>query len=70
MIHGIAEIVNDQKEKDKRWKAEWEAFYPNKTKDFMLIKVTPEWMEVVSYTHGILGDPVTWEPSKLVFDSQ
>lgn len=70
MIHGIAEIVNDQKEKDKRWKAEWEAFYPNKTKDFMLIKVTPEWMEVVSYTHGILGNPITWEPARVVFGSK
>ena len=68
MIHGIAEIVNNQKEKEKRWKAEWESFYPNKSEDFILIKVSPEWMEVISYAHGVIGDPITWETPKVIFD--
>jgi len=67
MIHGTAHIVDDQKEKDKRWKEEWTAFYPNRSKDYMLIKVSPIWMEVVSYTHGILGDSVAWEPPTVEF---
>jgi len=70
MIHGIAQLVNNQKEKEKRWKVEWEAFYPNKSEDYLLIKVSPEWMEVVSYAHGVVGDPVTWEPQRVVFDSK
>jgi general stress protein 26 len=70
MIHGIAKIVNDQKEKEKRWKVEWEAFYPDKSEDFTLIKVSPEWMEVISYSHGIVGDPTTWEAPSIIFNSQ
>ncbi len=70
MIHGIAQIVNNQKEKEKRWKAEWESFYPNKPEDYILIKVSPEWMEVISYTRGVVGDPVTWEPPRVIFDSK
>lgn len=62
MIHGKAQLVTNQIEKDTRWKVEWEKFYPNKTNDYTLIKVTPEWMEVVSYSHGLLGDPINWEP--------
>ena len=68
MIHGIAQLVNDQREKDKHWKEEWEAFYANKQENYLLIKVSPEWMEVISYRHGILGDPVTWKPPIVLFN--
>ena len=68
MLHGLAQLVNDQAEKDKRWKAEWEAFYPNKQDDYLLIKISPQWLEVISYSHGILGDPDTWEPPKVLFN--
>ena len=69
-ILGKAQLVDDQREKEKRWKAEWEAFYPDKNESYLLIKVTPEWMEVVSYAYGLTGDPVTWEPPKILFDSK
>ena len=68
MLHGIAYIVDDPIEKEKRWKDEWEAFYPNKTDGYVLIKVFPEWMEVISIAHGIVGDPTTWQPPKVLFD--
>jgi len=68
MIHGVAQIVDNQKEKEKRWKVEWEAFYPNKLEDYLLIKVSPKWMEVISYTRGIVGNPTTWEPPSVLFD--
>lgn len=67
VIHGIANLVNDPSEKNNRWKTEWEAFYPNRTDAYLLIKVSPEWMEVVSYEHGIIGDPTTWETPKVFF---
>lgn len=70
MLHGNAEIVDDKTEKEKRWKPEWEEFYPDKTKSFILIKVIPEWMEVVSYPHGLLGDTLTWEPPVVHFDCE
>ena len=70
VVHGKAELVNSQKEKDAHWKEAWKAFYPNNTEAYLLIKVTPEWMEVVSYAHGIVGDSVSWEAPKVVFDSE
>jgi len=67
MIHGIAQLVDNKMEKEKRWKDEWEAHYPNK-KSFMLIKVSPVWMEISSSPRGIYGDTITWQPPKVVFD--
>jgi len=69
MIHGIAELVDDQTEKEKRWKEEWNAFYPERSTDYLLIKVSPQWLEVISTTHGISNDPVTWQPPIYRFDS-
>lgn len=68
MIYGTAHLVDDKNEKEKRWKSEWEAFYPDNRKDYLLIKIIPDWLEVVSYTHGIISDPENWEPQKVIFD--
>lgn len=70
VIYGKAQLVTDQKEKNKRWKAEWKTFYPNQAEDYLLIKVTPERMEIISESRGILGDPVTWKPPVVVFDPE
>ncbi len=67
IIHGRARLVNDPKEKENRWKAKWEAFYPDKTEDYLLIEVTPTWMEVLSPPKGISADPVTWQPPVVNF---
>ena len=68
MIQGTAELINLQEEKNKRWKPEWEAFYTNKKEDYLLIKVTPNWMEVVSYAHNLVGDTISWEPPIVIFN--
>ena len=67
IIQGVARLVNDPKEKEKRWKFEWEAFYPDKTEDYLLIEVTPIWMEVLSPPRGISADPLTWQPPAVNF---
>lgn len=67
MIHGLAKLIDDPNEKEMHWKDEWKAFYPDKLKGYMLIKVSPQKMEVISDAHGILGDPDTWEPPTVVF---
>jgi general stress protein 26 len=67
VIHGNAQIVDDQKEKEKRWKDTWEAFDPNK-EGYLLIKVSPKWMEVLSYSRGIVSDPSTWQTPVVTFD--
>ena len=68
VIHGNAQIVEDQKEKEKRWKDAWEAFYPNNKEGYLLIKVSPKWMEILSYSRGIVGDPSTWQTPVVTFD--
>lgn len=70
MIHGTAEIVNSKKEKEKWWKEEWEEFYPNNRENYILIKVVPIWLEVISYSYGILGDTVNWKPPVVLFDKE
>lgn len=66
-IHGVAELVNDQKEKDRRWKNEWKNFYANRTDGYLLIKVTPHYLELINYNRGISGDPKTWQPAMVKF---
>jgi general stress protein 26 len=68
VIHGTAQIVDDQKEKEKRWKDAWEAFYPNNKEGYLLIKVSPKWMEILSYPRGIVGDSITWQTPVVTFD--
>jgi general stress protein 26 len=68
VIHGKAELVNDQKEKDMRWKNEWKSFYTNRTDAYLLIKVTPHYLELINYNRGITGDPKTWQPARVEFN--
>jgi general stress protein 26 len=61
-IHGRARLVDDPVLKQKWWNPGWTAFYPDREKGYLLVKVTPERLEIVSPTHGITGDAVTWRP--------
>ncbi len=69
-ISGKAELVNDEKAKEKWWKKEWEAFYPDKKENYILIKVVPIWIEVVSNTKGIHGDSKSWKAPRVYFKSK
>ena len=69
-INGLAQLVNDPKAKMKWWKDEWQAFYPNRRKDYLLIRVAPEKLEVVNVSKGILGDPRSWTPPSVRFRNQ
>jgi len=66
-ITGRAVLVDDAKEKASRWKAAWDAFYSDRGSEFILIKVIPERLEILDYTKGIAGDPVTWEAPSIRF---
>ncbi len=68
-LHGKAQVINDPSQKEKHWKEEWKAFYKNNSSDYLLIKVTPLWMEVVSYSHGIVSTASNWQPPVVFFDS-
>ncbi len=69
-IHGIAKIIDNKKAKEAHWKEEWSAFYPNKEKGYVLIKVTPKSIEVISNSRGIAGDSITWEVPEVVFENK
>jgi general stress protein 26 len=68
-ISAIARLVNDPKEKAKRWKDEWKDFYPHRARDYLLIVVKPEKLEVVNVKKAIVGDPKTWKPPAVKFTS-
>jgi general stress protein 26 len=69
-ISGVARLVNDSAEKAKRWKEEWKIFYPDRTRDFLLIAVRPEKLELVNVKQGIVGDRQTWKPPSLTFSTR
>jgi len=66
-IQGKAELVNSKDAKEKYWKEGWEAFYQDKEKDMILIKIVPETMEIVSYQNGITSTEENWAAEKIVF---
>jgi general stress protein 26 len=68
MLHGKAEIIKNKTAKDNYWKDTWSSFYPNKKENYLLIKVTPIWMEIVSPPRNITGNLETWEPPILFFN--
>ena len=66
-IYGIARLVNDPQSKLKWWKDEWKEFYPDRAKDYILIRVSPQKLEVVNVTKGITGHPLNWKPPLVTF---
>ena len=64
---GTASVVDDPAEKAKRWKPEWKDFYDdeNRGKDYILIRLKPARLEVLSPAHGLGNEPRTWLPPSL-----
>ena len=60
VLAGAAVLVDDSMAKEKYWKEKWERFYPDRKATYLLIKVIPKMLEVVSYEHGLTGDTITW----------
>ncbi len=67
-LSGKAELVSDQSEIKKHWRAYWDSAFPDKTK-LVLIKVIPERMDVLNYKAGAINDPVTWRTPSVEFKS-
>lgn len=68
-IYGTARLVNDKNEKAKRWKEDWKTFYPDRERDYLLIEITPEKLEVVSVNKGIVGDERRWQTPTVNFQT-
>lgn len=68
-IFGIARLVNNAAEKATHWKSEWQSFYPDRARDYLLIAVTPVKLEIINVKKGIVGDPHTWKPPSVSFQT-
>ncbi len=66
-ISGRARLVNDPRLKLKWWKDEWREFYPDRAKDYLLIEVKPQRLEIVSVKRGIIGHDRSWTPPSVTF---
>jgi len=55
-IAGKARLVNDPDLKAKYWVEAWKRYYPDRDKNYILIEVIPENLEIVSYKHNIFWD--------------
>lgn len=68
-LNGRAVLVSDAAEKEKHWKEDWKNLYRDRNHgaDYLLIRIEPTHMEVVSYANGMVGDPKTWRPVMLDF---
>jgi len=68
-VLGRGELVTDSVEKQRHWKADWANIYPQgaANDEFMLIRITPARVEVVSESRGMNGDAKTWLPLSIDF---
>lgn len=66
---GKAVVVDDAAEKARHWKPEWKDFYQdeNRGPDYVLIRMKPTRLEILSPAHGIINNPLTWQPVTLEF---
>lgn len=64
MLTGAATVVTDAREKARHWKPEWAPFYPKGAQDpgYVLIRVAPSRVEVVSPRHNLMNAAKDWRP--------
>lgn len=67
VIKGKGYLVDEDPVKTVYWKEEWKQFYAGSRENYLLIKVVPLRLEIVSYRHNLTGNPVTWEAPSVDF---
>ena len=65
-VAGQARIVNDHEKRAHYWKKSWTQFYPDPDKDYILIEVTPERLEICSFKYKLFWDS-TGKPAFVEF---
>ena len=66
-INGTAKLINELDQKKKYWKSDWTPYYKDLNRDCILIKINPKSLEIVSTSNNILSNPLTWEPTTIIF---
>ena len=65
-LMGKAYMVNNDSIKSIIWKDGWERFYPDRKKDYILIKFVPKVLEFIGIVKGFTGDKKTWAPHRVI----
>ena len=65
-ITGRGEVIDDKELLTKMKRDYWNGI-PNWQNIFVLIKITPETMEVINYKHGLNNDPNTFKAPSITF---
>ena len=66
-VHGTAVVDTDSLHRAVHWKPEWAGMYRDQHRgaDYLLLRVRPTRLEVVSARRGLRNDPETWRPVML-----
>jgi general stress protein 26 len=66
-VIGNAELNDRPEDKKAIWMDPFSAFWPDgpESESYLLIDVTPERIEMRSYTQGVAEDPTRWTPVTL-----
>ncbi|MCA9735898.1 pyridoxamine 5'-phosphate oxidase family protein [candidate division KSB1 bacterium] len=67
-IEGIAILVDEKNIKSEKWKNEWDKFYPDRENTYILIKILPRKLSIISYKHGLSGNPQNWAAHAIDFN--
>lgn len=65
-VAGQARIVDDPDKRAHYWNKSWTRFYPDPDKDYTLIEVTPERLEICSFKYKLFWDS-TGKPAFIEF---
>ena len=57
---GKARLVDDPEKKAHYWREGWTRWYPDRDKDYILIQVTPERLEMFSFQYQVMGEHPVW----------
>ena len=66
-INGSAVLINELSQKQKYWKSSWTPYYKDLDNDCILIKINIKSLEIVSSLNDVSSNPVTWEPTTIIF---
>jgi len=68
-LSGQATLVSDSASKSQHWKEDWRGMYRDRNKgdDYLLIRIVPKHLEIVSHTGKMVSDTRTWKPVSIDF---
>ncbi len=67
-LSGLAEVVDDIRERKRHWREEWAVFWPSGPAgdDYVLIKFVPSRIEVMNFARKVAPQPYGLRPAVLV----